>query len=250
MKAPDAAGIPVVHAVTTRAILLRADFLPTARAVMRALGPRGALHLRAEPAGGDTAIDAVTPRMLYALAVALAPEQDATGAWLVVNERVNVALAAGARAVQLPARGLRVADAAAAARAARRPLRAGVSVHTSEEAQRAGADGAAWVVLGHLWPTPSHPEETPGGAALVRAVAAAAAAAALPIVGIGGVRPEHVAALRAAGVTGIAAIRGIWAHVDAARAATSYLSAYDAGDDATAGDAGDRGRIGGPHGQR
>jgi thiamine-phosphate diphosphorylase len=248
MSATDAAEIPVVHAVTTRAILGRPDFLTTARAVMQALGSRGALHLRAERAGAAGAAGAavpVTARMLYALAAALAPDQDATGAWLVVNERVDIALAAGARAVQLPAHGLGVADATAAARAAHRPLRVGVSIHASDESSLAA--GAAWVVVGHLLATPSHAGETPHGPALVRAIAAASA---VPIIGIGGVRPEHIAALRAAGVTGVAAIRGIWAEDDAARAATSYLSAYDAGDDATACDAGARGRIGRPHGQR
>jgi thiamine-phosphate diphosphorylase len=246
VSAADAARIPVVHAVTTRAILGRPDFLTTARSVMRALGPRGALHLRAEHAAdASTATRPLSARMLYALAAALAPDQAATGAWLVVNERVDIALAAGARAVQLPGRGLGVADAAAAARATHRSLRVGVSIHTSDEAPL--ATDAAWVVVGHLLPTPSHPGEPPRGAPLVRAVAAASP---VPIVGIGGVRPEHVAALRAAGVTGVAVIRGIWSASDAAQAAARYLSAYDAGDDATACAAGDRGRIGGPHGQR
>ena len=37
--------VPLVHAVTTPELVAAADFAPTARAVMAALGPRGAVHL-------------------------------------------------------------------------------------------------------------------------------------------------------------------------------------------------------------
>ena len=40
-------ALPVIHAVTNDEIVARADFLDVACAVMSALGPRGALHLRA-----------------------------------------------------------------------------------------------------------------------------------------------------------------------------------------------------------
>ena len=49
---------PVVHAVTSDEIVARADFLDVACAVMRALGARGALHLRAGRASGAATPDA------------------------------------------------------------------------------------------------------------------------------------------------------------------------------------------------
>ncbi|MDB4913124.1 MAG: hypothetical protein JWM95_768, partial [Gemmatimonadetes bacterium] len=40
-------GVPVVHAITTDEVIGRPDFIDVACAVMRVLGARGALHLRA-----------------------------------------------------------------------------------------------------------------------------------------------------------------------------------------------------------
>ena len=49
----------------------------------------------------------------------------------------------------------------------------------------------------------------------------------IPIVTIGGVTPNHVAALRRAGAYGVAAIRGIWDVEHSERAVLDYLSGYD-----------------------
>src|SRR5688500_17421554 len=120
---PVSSSVPIVHAVTSAVLLADADFAERATAVMRALGPRGAVHLRD---GG------VFPaRRLLDLAGALADAQAATGCWLVVNDRVDVAVAAGARAVQLTSRSMGPADARRAA-AARPALRVGASVHAAE----------------------------------------------------------------------------------------------------------------------
>jgi thiamine-phosphate diphosphorylase len=215
--------LPVVHAVTSDEIAARPDFLPRAEAVMRALGERGAVQLRAPALGGGR---------LYALASALADRQVRTGCWLVVTERVDVALAAGARGAQLTSRSMSVAD---ASRAAPR-LALGASVHTATEACAAGDDGAAWaVVSGILDPTAPWTEREPGEPAGPRAappglarLAEIARAAPVPVLVIGGVLPRHLPALRRAGAAGVAVIRGIWEASDAERAATDYLSAHDA----------------------
>src|SRR3712207_7224490 len=98
--------LPVIHAVTTDEIVARPDFFERAAAVMRALGERGAVQLRAPRTGGGR---------LYGLACDLAELQRATGAWLVGTDRVDVALAARARGVQLTSRSIGVADALAGA---------------------------------------------------------------------------------------------------------------------------------------
>ncbi|HEU4629688.1 MAG TPA: thiamine phosphate synthase [Gemmatimonadaceae bacterium] len=218
--------VPVVHAVTTPELVADAGFPARARAVMRALGARGAVHLRAP---------GLTARQLLEVALALGDAQRETGCWLVVNDRVDVALAAGVRGVQLTTRSMSPAD----ARRIAPGLALGASVHDAAAAARAAAEGADWVVAGHVYATASHPGEAPGGEALVRDVAATAR---LPVIAIGGVRPEHVPALRRAGAHGVAVIRGVWAASDADRAATDYLASYDA--DAT-GDGDDR-----PDGER
>lgn len=211
----------VVHAVTTDAIALVPDFPDRARAVMRALGGRGALHLRAPLASGGR---------LYALAAALADDARASGCALVVNDRLDVALAADTDGVQLTGRSMGPADARVALdrtgeRGARMAL--GASVHDLDEARAAAAAGADWLVAGHLFPTPSHAGAPGRGVAFLRSVAAAVPC---PVIGIGGVLPRHLPLLLAAGAHGAAVIRGIWDAPHPERAASDYLTAYDADD--------------------
>jgi thiamine-phosphate diphosphorylase len=207
-------ALPVVHAVTDDDVLARADALERMRAVMRALGPRGALHLR----GART-----TAARLFDLAVPLSAEQSRGGAWLVINDRVDIALSSGARAAQLTSRSLTVRQARALAPAA--TLRLGASVHDANEAAFAVKDGADWLVAGHVFETPSHPGGPGRGGGLIKGIIAASAG--VPVIAIGGVAPEHAPLLRGAGAFGSAVIRGIWGADDAAAAAARYLSAYD-----------------------
>lgn len=204
--------LPIVHAVTTPEILLDADFLRRATAVMEALGARGAVHLRGHR---------VAARVLLARARALLSLQERTGCWLVINDRVDIALASGARGAQLTSRSMAVAD----ARQLAPELSLGASVHSSNEARVAVADGADWLVAGHVFETASHPGEAERGMTFLTAVCEASA---VPVVAIGGVAPRDVPALLAGGAHGVAMIRGVWGVVHADRAATDYLSAYDA----------------------
>ena len=203
--------LPVIHAVTSDEIVLRDDFIDVACAVMAKLGPRGALHLRA---------GRISAARLQTLAGGLEAAQAITGAWLVVNDRIDLALGARARGAQLTSRSLRVAD----ARRAAPDLALGASVHSLEEARVATSEGATWLVAGHVFATSSHPGEEGRGLPFVRALAAAVT---IPIVAIGGVRPEHCRVLRASGAYGLAVIRGIWDAPNAEQAARDYLSAYD-----------------------
>jgi thiamine-phosphate diphosphorylase len=206
------ATIPILHAVTTDDIVADPAFVARAAALMRAGAARVAVHVRArEPSAAR----------LYAVAAELAEVQAACGAWVVVNDRVDVARAAGARGAQLTGRSMLLAD---ARRAAAGALRLGASVHSADEARRAGAAGADWVVAGHVFRTPSHPGAPGRGLDFVRELVAAAG---VPVVAIGGVTPTDVPALRAAGVHGVAAIRGVWGAADVERAVTAYLSSYE-----------------------
>ena len=209
---PPVLPIPILHAVTSDEIASRPGFVDRASAVMRAVGPRGAVHLRTHR---------LSAAELNALASQLAKVQNETGAWLVINDRVDVALAAGARAIQLTSRSMRVSDALAVAPT----LPVGASVHSAEEAAAAELDGAAWTVAGQVYPPDSLPEEDARGEAFIAGVTERTA---LPVIAIGGVRPQHVRALRAAGAWGVAVIRGIWGAADAGAAATDYLTRYDA----------------------
>ena len=204
--------IPVLHMVTTDEIVFRDDFLVTAEKVMRATGARGAVQLRAPR---------LTSRLQHDIAVALARLQRTTGCWLVVNDRVDVAMTAGARGVQLTSRSMRVRD----ARDVAPSLAIGASVHTTSDADAAVAEGADWLVAGHARDAPNADGGNGHGLAFVERLAAEHS---LPLIAIGGIRPEHVGALCRAGVYGVAAIRGVWDAPDAEAAAIDYLSAHDA----------------------
>jgi thiazole tautomerase (transcriptional regulator TenI) len=202
-------AVPLVHAVTTDEVVARPDFIDVACAVMGALGPRGALHLRAGRATGQR---------LQALGETLAAAQQVTGAWLVVNDRVDVALAVRARAAQLTSQSLTAAD----ARLAAPGLAIGASVHAVAEGIEAAESGADWLVAGRVFDPLMQPGED--GMAFVEALIAAVR---VPVIAIGGVRPQHCRALRLAGVHGVAVIRGIWDAPNAEWAASDYLSCYD-----------------------
>jgi thiazole tautomerase (transcriptional regulator TenI) len=207
-------ALPIVHVITNDAILSRPDFLQSAHEIMVALGSRGALHLRAHE---------TVARRLYDTACALLDSEKRTTCWLIVNDRVDVACAAGVGAVQLTSRSMSVAD----ARRIRADLRIGASVHSADEAVNAERAGAEWYVIGPAFETESHPGRSAGGAQLV---AAAAARTRIPAIAIGGVTPERVVQMLNAGAHGVAAIRGVWQSENVAEAARRYLLAYDADD--------------------
>jgi thiamine-phosphate diphosphorylase len=209
---PPAETIPVIHAVTSDEIASRPGFTDRAARVMGALGERGALHLRTHRLSGAE---------LHSIAQRLAPLQARSGCWLVINDRVDVALATGARGIQLTSRSLTIADARTLAPGV--PI--GASIHTVDQVRLAERAGAVWAVAGHVYDTASHPDESGRGEAFVEAICRSTT---LPVIAIGGIRAADVAAMRLAGAWGVAAIRGIWGASDAEAAAIDYLSRYDA----------------------
>jgi thiamine-phosphate diphosphorylase len=184
--------LPYIHAVTNSAAVRRSDFLETAVANMRALGPLGALHLRSSE---------ITGRHFYELAEGLVEAQNATGCWLVINDRVDIAAAVGAKGIQLASHSLRVHE----ARAVTKDTPIGISIHSVDEAVEAEQQGASWVVAGTVFETPTHPG-VPGERIVF--ITEVAKAIRIPIIAIGGVQPEHIPLLIAAGAYGVATIRG------------------------------------------
>ncbi|MEO8881548.1 MAG: thiamine phosphate synthase, partial [Gemmatimonadaceae bacterium] len=133
-------AVPHIHAVTDDLIIAHPDFTTRARGVMHALGPRGAVHLRSRW---------LTAAQVYAIALALGDAQESTGCWLVVNDRLDVALAARTHGAQLTSKSITVLD----ARIVASDLPLGASVHSALEALEAERDGADWVVAGNVFPT-------------------------------------------------------------------------------------------------
>lgn len=167
------------------------------------------MHLRAP----DLAAGA-----LYDLAVAFRAVTRGH-ALLIVHDRVDVALAAGADGVQLGEHGLPVD---AARRVAGDRLFIGRSVHSVASAMQAARAGADFVLLGTIFASASHPEHPPGGLELVRA---ARAACPLPLIAIGGIDTSNAASAIAAGADGVAVIRAILAAQDIGTAVTALKRA-------------------------
>ncbi|UCC26983.1 MAG: thiamine phosphate synthase [Gemmatimonadales bacterium] len=205
-----AARVPILHVVTDDSVLSRAEFLPRAREVLEAGGAEVALHLRGPSTEGGR---------LYQLARALLPDALTAGAWLVVNDRVDVVACVGAHAVQLGQRSLPVEE-------ARRLLgidpAIGVSVHSADEA--VAARGADFLLVGTLFVTPSHPGRTGAGPDLLDQVGAAAPGT--PRIGIGGITPERLSLLTEAGAHGFAVLRGVWGERAPAGAVERYLTRW------------------------
>ena len=194
-------ALPVLHVITDDDILRSPNFLTRATAVLAAIGPRGALHLRGH---GTSA------RALYDFASTLAPLASLARALLVINDRLDVALAVRAGGVQVGEQSFSVEDVRRIAPA----LQVGQSVHAI------GASTADWVIAGHVFDTPSHAGEKPRGVEFVRAVVDSAG---VPVIAVGGVKVSDVESLQRAGAYGVAVVRGIWLAADSARAAREYL---------------------------
>jgi thiamine-phosphate pyrophosphorylase len=148
------------------------------------------------------------------------------GAAVLINDRLDVALAAGADGVHLPETGLTIADARRVAAACGRSIVVGCSRHSAAGAAEAARAGADLVVLGPVWATPSKAGLLAplGPGALTDARAAMPSVVAL--VAIGGIETAARAAVaRQAGATAVAAIRALWTAEDPAAAARALADA-------------------------
>jgi len=142
-------------------------------------------------------------RRLLALAesaLKYAPPQGNTR--VVVNDRLDVALAACAHGVHL---GTRSMPAEVVRGMVPGGFVVGVSCHSLEEALAAQAAGADYVLLGPIFATPSKlAYGAPLGLARLREVTARVS---IPVFALGGITPDRLAACREHGAAGIAGIR-------------------------------------------
>ncbi len=199
--------LPRLHAITDASVARRPDLVAVARALASAGGAALALHARGHGLSGLAH---------YELAVRLASNPPAR---LFVNDRLDIALACGAAGVQLGGSSLAPED-------ARRMCAAwwiGCSVHDLGEAEAARRAGADYLVLGPVYPTPSHPGKAPVDAATLGAVVRLG----LPVIAIGGVTVGRASSLKAAGVYGVAAIRALWDSASPADEAQHMLRELD-----------------------
>lgn len=162
---------------------------------------------------------AAPPRALLEQARALLPIVHAAGALLFVNDRIDVALAAGADGVHLGPDDLPVA---AARHLAGPEFLIGYSTDSPDLARRAQADGASYIGCGAVFGTATKKEaagENIGPDRLAQVVDAVA----IPVVGIGGITPENIGAVAGSGAAGVAVVSAIMAAPDPQSAAGALL---------------------------
>lgn len=202
-------GVPRLHVVVPDRVAAGPGFRRTAGALRERGGGALALHLR---------LRELAARRLHELAAALTDDARRHGGWCVVNERVDVALTSGARVAQL-------GEGALPVRAARELLgpsgAVGASVHSAEEARRAGQEGATFLLVGTIFSTPTHPGRAPAGLERVEACRATG----VPLIAIGGMRPDRVDPILSAGAHGVATVSAVWDAGDPEAALGAFLDA-------------------------
>ena len=140
-------------------------------------------------------------RALFDLTCRVLASARGTQCRVLVNGRADIALAAGADGVHLPSTGLQVAD---IRKWMPQHLLIGISVHTTSEIRRVCAQGADYLLLGHIFPTES---KTGYGSPLgLRRLKNACARTSVPILGLGGIKPDLIEPVLRAGAAGIAGI--------------------------------------------
>ncbi len=128
--------------------------------------------------------------------------------YFIVNDRLDIALAAGADGVHLGQDDMPILD-------ARRILGnesvIGVSVSTVDEAKSALADGADYLGVSAIYGTPTKAEVEVVGVDGLRQIAAAVD---IPLVAIGGINRNNVSEVVKAGADGVAVVSEVMTSVD------------------------------------
>ncbi len=177
-------------------------------------------------AGGATVLQLrdkeATGRQLLLLARQLVERARRAGVPVLVNDRVDVALAAGADGAHVGDEDLPVAE-------ARRLLGSGrilgASAGTVEDAVRAEREGADYLGVGPVFPTGTKPDA--GAAIGLEGLRRIAGAVRIPVVGIGGITAENAAAVVGAGAAGVAVISAVAAADDMVQATRRLREAVD-----------------------
>jgi len=192
-----------LYLITDRRVVKSGDLVAACEAALSAAPPGTvALQLREKD---------LPARELYELALRLREICTRAGALLIVNDRVDVAIAAEADGVHLPFNSIGVSM----ARRLLGPGRViGVSSHSPPDVSGAAREGADFAVFGPIFDPLSKPATGPAWGA--SGLAAVCGAGAIPVFALGGITPERARELfasanpsaRPAGVASIGAVFG------------------------------------------
>ncbi|HQX55003.1 MAG TPA: thiamine phosphate synthase [Pyrinomonadaceae bacterium] len=142
----------------------------------------------------------ITARMLFELTLEAVPIVKGAKALLFINDRADIAAAAGADGVHLTSTSL---DSVEIRKAFGGYLLVGISTHTADEVLKAKEDGADYIVFGPVFPSPGKGE--PVGLDALSAVCETAGN--IPVLALGGIDNDNWRSAVSVGASGFAAIR-------------------------------------------
>ena len=160
-------------------------------------------------------------RSMLQAALVLRALCDEARATFIVNDRLDVALAAGADGVHLGQDDLPLGD----ARALSPPgFLIGVSTHDEAQARAAAEAGADYLGFGPVFATST--KERPDPVVGLERLAAVCRGVRVPVVAIGGITLEQIAAVAATGARAAAVIRAVNSAPDVVAAARAVAAAF------------------------
>lgn len=163
-------------------------------------------------------------RQMYETALALKAVTDRFGVPLIINDRVDIAMAVDAAGVHLGQSDMPI-------EAARRLMGAGkvigVSAARVDEAQAAERAGADYLGVGAVFATGTKDNTRPVTRELLMQIRDAVT---IPMVAIGGITAENVGTLRDTGINGIAVVSAVVAQPDVTEAARRMRRLFETGE--------------------
>ena len=169
-------------------------------------------------------LKSASARELLEAAQTLMPIVRSAGALFIVNDRLDVALAAGADGVHLgpddpPVKDVRrVADARSGVADT---FIVGYSTDTTDEAARAEAEGADYLGVGAVYATANKSDA--GDVIGLKGLRRVVKAVSIPVVAIGGITPERAPAVAKTGACGSATIGAVMSATEPAEAVRELL---------------------------
>ncbi len=200
--------------------------------ILQVILDRAFVDLRSAPAAARAAAEngadliqyrdkTSSARDFLEVACAIRKALDGSGVPLVVNDRLDIALAAGASGVHLGQGDL---PATAARRLGGAGFVVGVSASTLEAARAAEAAGADYLGAGAFFPTSSKADIRPLDRSVFSGIVRAVR---LPVLAIGGITADNLSEALAAGASGVAVISAAFAGGSVSVAVAALRRALD-----------------------
>ena len=175
-------------------------------------------------AGGCTVVQLrekeISSLDFYMLALEMKGITDRYGIPLIINDRIDIALAAGAAGVHI---GQKDIPADIARRMIGKEMLLGVSVGSVGEARNAVRAGADYLGVGAMFPTETKPE---AGLVSMEELGKIRRAVDVPIVVIGGIGKENAMLFKPVGIDGLAVVSAVIAQPDIKKAAAELKSLF------------------------